>query len=1760
MGSSLTDVSTTLGGTNEPSPSILKGLLKSGAALLAGRNQREVFQSIVEGIARLGFTRVRLYLISTDEQTLQCVAQLGMEEAFEGEKWTMVGDEHMAILFAAPRPHVFTAAPNHPDPHAERLGRIDNDQWVEAPLVLEGKVVGKVSADNGHKPLPASLDLDVLDLFAQQAAAALEKSRLLEEAHHRVSMFEKIRDVAKILEGDFDPLTVLNAIVKSAVELLGAKNGGIYEYLESEGILKVVAELNRPDLLGRTMAVGQGMAGRLVLGDQPYMIEDNYHTWPDHDPTCDCFGAVLEVRMRLRGKIFGVIYVDDEVGRKFTQHDADLLTMFTGHAAAALEKAELARARVEQTRERDERLARLQRLAPAMAEITADPDKPFQERLDLIAQRVAEILNAANCGIHLVKTEGFLSLMADYPVNPGGISLKDLKVTIGEGLTGYIAHTRAPFRDQGDGLIHHPQVKDKGTAERTCHSLLALPLVKDDPGQTLLGLVRVANKKGPDGRPHPNIGFSDLDLELLKLFAQAIVSAIAGAESLSYGKALLECSLDGIIAIDRFGKVTEFNAKAQKILGWTKEEVLWQPVQKLYAEGEAPRIGKLLHESPTGTTVNDVAEVVAKDGCHIPIRISANDLWDAAGGWVGSVGHFEDLRPEKKAERRRRLLTDAITTVAGAGDLTTALRHFVSRLVGDPAYSFGHALLLRQDHETFDIVAGYPGPEDGPGTVRWRSWAGRQTYMSKWLGFKEVLEAGKPKLLEARNETDQQILKQLTGFFGLQAKMRSWLIVPMTMDGIVGYIGLGEIDGPHPTPFDQDNIDLIATVSTQVSVLIGRMRLNTLAEERRKLAEERRKEIEDLSSAARAMAECANLKQLEVEILNQARSLCGADLASMVILDDSQGKLFKRDFVAEGFSDKIKQQFSRGELREHGSNQWIIRDKYVEVKNLWTDNRANLAEDTSEALHEAGVCSFQGALLEVDKRPVAVLYVSHKASYLDSEPFPRPRRFIENFASTAAMALKAALLTDKLQRAKGTFDALVSISALGDVNKTMDAVAEATRLLLECDIVCLYACSPGTLEATLLKMHGNWGDYPFRRVTPDSPVYAMLQLDGPYLAVDVPTDHFLKNRRFAVAERVQSCAAIPLRVANGTVGVLFANYRKPFRFTENDLAALRHIADQAAIAIHNAQLFEKAENQRHALHDLAGTLLSATTRKTALDGALGVIAEQLKVTASEIVLPDGHGHLRATAAWGWELRSEVLLGHGRGSFSGWIMERRHPVVVDLSETQPFHIVDHLKQMKVKSMMGVPLFKSGQGDPIGAVLVFSVLERFFSKDDEELLDLLAKETAIALERFDETDRTERLRDAAREVARIMVLGDRDLKETLDAVVEGTVARAGCDAVTLYACDPQTGRVDRPPSMRGVLDPGKLNVPANIIARDGLVSKTLNWNELKPIEDVSKHPDFAGKRFVRAEKIRSCLVVPLRVTENKVGVMFVNYRHPHHFDEEEMTDIGLLANQAAVAIWNTRLFNEREKMQATIAGQMNLTWLGMIDRTSRHRTQNFAATIRNEAEDLAEMLAPKPKKKPTARQRAIAQSLDTIRERANEILAQRLATSRLEGQEDRSVALFREVTQWADRRRNWETDPSVLRGPDLQDGSGPLVWISPLWLSRALEILVDNAMRAVENRATPVVSLSISQQGQSAVIEVKDNGSGIPKALVGKLFREAVPKDERSRGSGVGLLIVQTIAQRYRGEIRVAATGASGTTMELSLPLYDSVEEVGIGGGK
>ena len=103
--------------------------------------------------------------------------------------------------------------------------------------------------------------------------------------------------------------------------------------------------------------------------------------------------------------------------------------------------------------------------------------------------------------------------------------------------------------------------------------------------------------------------------------------------------------------------------------------------------------------------------------------------------------------------------------------------------------------------------------------------------------------------------------------------------------------------------------------------------------------------------------------------------------------------------------------------------------------------------------------------------------------------------------------------------------------------------------------------------------------------------------------------------------------------------------------------------------------------------------------------------------------------------------------------------------------------------------------------------------------------------------------------------------------------------------------------------------------------------------------------------------------------------------------------------------------------------------------------------------------------------------------------------------------------------------------------------------ALDALLENAVAHTE--AGDRIEVSVRLEDGNAVIAVADSGCGIPPADLERIFRRfARAEPYRSRetgGFGLGLPVVQAIAEAHHGSVRAHSTGAGGATFELVIPV-------------
>lgn len=109
---------------------------------------------------------------------------------------------------------------------------------------------------------------------------------------------------------------------------------------------------------------------------------------------------------------------------------------------------------------------------------------------------------------------------------------------------------------------------------------------------------------------------------------------------------------------------------------------------------------------------------------------------------------------------------------------------------------------------------------------------------------------------------------------------------------------------------------------------------------------------------------------------------------------------------------------------------------------------------------------------------------------------------------------------------------------------------------------------------------------------------------------------------------------------------------------------------------------------------------------------------------------------------------------------------------------------------------------------------------------------------------------------------------------------------------------------------------------------------------------------------------------------------------------------------------------------------------------------------------------------------------------------------------------------------------------------------LEFSQLIINLLKNAIEAVPPERQPAVRLILSGDGGNAVIEIIDNGSGIPAGELEKIFEPG--HSTKKKGLGLGLPTVKRIVAFNAWDLRIHSTISSGTTMTVAMPLASGSE--------
>ena len=346
----------------------------------------------------------------------------------------------------------------------------------------------------------------------------------------------------------------------------------------------------------------------------------------------------------------------------------------------------------------------------------------------------------------------------------------------------------------------------------------------------------------------------------------------------------------------------------------------------------------------------------------------------------------------------------------------------------------------------------------------------------------------------------------------------------------------------------------------------------------------------------------------------------------------------------------------------------------------------------------------------------------------------------------------------RVSDAKKLAGVIARVSTLGDREKTLQLIADGTLDALGCDAVALYSYDQNRDKLDdSPKTAGLY--FPDKtRVLPKPPdhsiVFRMLHRDEPCVVERAEQDETFKDRRFTLQEGIKSLVAVPLIVAGRRTGVIFFNYRSEHCFTEDELDNIRMFADLAAVAIHNAQLFDEKTaklREQQTLAWLSQELLGTASVEGALKRVVEVARSVLETEYASLVLPDENGALttRATSGWEEEITDIFRPGNGLSSHAGYTVIRKAPVrVSDYSTEVRFQPPEIVFRMGIKSGMSAPI--NQMNGCAGAILAQTTRSREFNAEEETLLRMIADKASMAIQRAQQSEELETVK--SRVVAR------------------------------------------------------------------------------------------------------------------------------------------------------------------------------------------------------------------------------------------------------------------------------------------------------------------------------------------------------------------------------------------------------------------------
>ncbi|MEJ5225541.1 MAG: GAF domain-containing sensor histidine kinase [Anaerolineales bacterium] len=378
---------------------------------------------------------------------------------------------------------------------------------------------------------------------------------------------------------------------------------------------------------------------------------------------------------------------------------------------------------------------------------------------------------------------------------------------------------------------------------------------------------------------------------------------------------------------------------------------------------------------------------------------------------------------------------------------------------------------------------------------------------------------------------------------------------------------------------------------------------------------------------------------------------------------------------------------------------------------------------------------------------------------------------------------------------------------------------------------------------------------------------------------------------------------------------------------------------------------------------------------------------------------------------------------------------------------------------------------------------------------------------------------RLIDISRDLASTL-----DLNPLLNRIVRAAADITGAEAASILLYDDTSRQLffqvatNDMSSLRGLAVPLNGSIAGWIVTNRQPVRISNVDDDTRYYRQVSNATD---------TKTRSLIGIPLITKEKVIGVLEVLNKVEGEFSDTDEDLLTVLGAQAAVAIENTRLFQQSDlisefvhELRTPLSSMSTATYLLLRPEISREQSEQIIHNIHNEA----------------LRLNALATSfLDLARLESGRVQFRMVATD-VPKLFSECIEIMTPSAQENDVRLSIDVPVDF-----------PIIQADRDKLKQVILNLLSNAIKY--NRPGGSATLKADYTEHDCILTVQDTGLGIPKEAQAHLFEKfyRVKKTENKiMGTGLGLSIVKQIVLGHNGTIAVQSEPNQGTAFIITLP--------------